>query len=150
MNRSTWTPLSLLGALATLAVVLLGSLFFARQTLPASAAVATSLQPIVTDAQGRAVAGARVVVHETGMTYTTDSSGRTPAIILTGLERAEVTLLVYAQGYGETLLAHVTVYPDQLRIGPTITLPPLEQGAQWSCEPPEAAWAKELLGRYRP
>lgn len=150
MNQSTWTPLSLLGALATIAVVLLGSLFFARQTVPAAATVATSLQPIVTDADGRPVAGAQVVVHETGMAYTTDANGRTPAIALAGLERAEVTLLVYAQGYAETLVAHVTVYPDQLRIGPIIALPASEQGAQWTCEQPEAAWAKELLGRYRP
>lgn len=111
------------------------------------------------------LSGAQVVVVETGETFATDASGNTeiigvPAVRDTRYDKilpkpwAEVTLIIYKDGYIPYALFYLQVMSNQTREGVKILL--FEEGSQGNSEPfsiiegPNRAWVDELIEKYRP
>ncbi len=111
------------------------------------------------------IAGAKVVVLETGQTYETDQDGMTEVIKVpvvrdtrydSILEKpwGEVSLIIYKDGFVPYALFYLQVIGGQTREGVKILL--FEQGSTDSKEPfsiiegPNRAWVNQLVEMYRP
>ncbi len=111
------------------------------------------------------IANAQVVVVETGETYATDANGNTEAIAVPAVRDArydkvlpkpwaEVSLIIYKDGYIPYALFYLQVMGGQTREGVKILL--FEEGSSGSSEPfsivegPNRAWVDELVEKYRP
>jgi len=109
--------------------------------------------------------GAQVVVVETGEVYTTDATGMTEVIAVPA-ERdtryddvlpkpwAEVTVIIYKDGYIPYALFYLQVVAGETREGVKILL--FEEGSSDSSEPfsiiegPNRVWVDELVEQYDP
>ncbi|MDD3242636.1 MAG: hypothetical protein PHD32_02795 [Eubacteriales bacterium] len=155
------------------AVALLGFALYVLITLPADdlPAFDPENQPcgsLVISVQNgltkEPLAGATVVIPETGQRCTTGSDGRTPVIQVPIAGDAayadilpqtwgEITVLAYCSGYADYALLHVHVWENQTRCGPTILM--FEKGATDTdqsfilTEGPHRLWVQQLLDRYR-
>lgn len=111
------------------------------------------------------LSGAQVVVVETDQVYTTDANGMTTVIAVPATRDtrydeilpkpwAEVTLIIYKDGYIPYALFYLQVMEGETREGVKILL--FEEGASDSTEPfsiiegPNRAWVDELVEKYRP
>jgi hypothetical protein len=111
------------------------------------------------------IAGADVVVVETGKTYSTDASGDTEAISVPVIRDTrydnilqkpwgEVTLIIYKEGYIPYALFYLQVVGGQTCKGVKILL--FEEGTTSSSEPfsiiegPNRVWVNALIEKYRP
>jgi len=111
------------------------------------------------------LASAKVVVVETGEVYTTDKTGMTeiiavPAVRDTRYDNilpkpwAEVSLIVYKDGYIPYALFYLQVMAGETREGVKILM--FEEGAAESSEPfsiiegPNRAWVDALVEQYDP
>ena len=109
---------------------------------------------------GQPVAGAQVVLAQTGQVSQTDSQGRTEALYLScpaalrpsDPSWGEATLLIYCEGYADTVLLNVQTPPGQIRSGPVVLLfPPTASGEPFVVyESPPSAWTSRLLDTFRP
>ncbi len=109
---------------------------------------------------GRPVSGAQVVLAQTGQMSQTDSQGRTEALYLSCPAAVrpsdpawgEATLLVYCEGYADTVLLNVQIPQGQLRNGPVVLLfPPTASGEPFVVyESPPSSWTARLLDAFRP
>ncbi len=109
------------------------------------------------------LAGARVVVAETGKSYITDANGKTETITVPILRNenmskvlpqpwGEITLIVYADGYLPYVLVHGMILPDQTRNGPDILMfrkENAESGQPFTIvEAPNKLWVNELIKKF--
>jgi hypothetical protein len=109
--------------------------------------------------------GAKVVVVETGKTYATDKKGLTEVIAVPAVRDtrydgvlpkpwAEVTLIIYKDGYVPYALFYLQVMEGETREGVKILL--FEEGSSDTAEPfsiiegPNRAWVDALVEKYRP
>ncbi len=109
---------------------------------------------------GSPVAGAQVVLAQTGQSSRTDSQGRTEALYLpfSAAQNAsdpswgEATLLIYCEGYADTVLLNVQTPSGQIRNGPVVLIfPPSASGEPFVVyESPPSAWTHRLLDAFRP
>jgi hypothetical protein len=154
-------------ALAALALTLLILCFsLPGEETPASAAPSGFLQLRVLDgATEEPLAGATVVIPETGAASVTDENGLTekfavpiePPAAYQAFAPAswgEVTVLVYKEGYADYALFHVEVWENQLRSGPNVYLfaqSPSDYQQPFSIvEGPPRLWVNGLLDQFRP
>ncbi len=108
---------------------------------------------------GHPVSGARVVLAQTGQVSETDSNGRTQALTLscpsakTPADPAwgEATLLIYCEGYADTVLLNVQAPAGQTRPGPIVLIfPPTASGDPIVVyESPPSSWTERLLDAFR-
>ena len=111
------------------------------------------------------IAGAQVVVLETGQKYETDQDGKTEVITVPVVRDTrydsilqkpwgEVSLIIYKDGFVPYALFYLQVIGGQTREGVKILL--FEQGSTDSEEPfsiiegPSRVWVNELVEMYRP
>lgn len=111
------------------------------------------------------VTGARVVILETGKTYTTDAQGNTgiievPVIRDTRFDKiipkpwGEVSLVVYKEGFLPYALFYLQVAGGQTRNGVKVLL--FESNSTGNSEPfsiiegPNRAWVDELVHKFQP
>jgi hypothetical protein len=111
------------------------------------------------------IEGAKVVILETGKTYTTDANGNTeiievPVIRDTRFDKiipkpwGEVSLIVYKDGFLPYALFYLQVIGGETRKGVKILL--FESGSTGNPEPfsiiegPNRLWVDELVKRYQP
>lgn len=111
------------------------------------------------------VAGAEVVLPQTGQVFSTDSNGQTPEISvpvladarLDGVHKQDwggVCVLVYANGYIPYALFDMQVESNKKRAGPTVLI--FQQGTTQTDDPfsivegPQRAWVNALVEKYRP
>lgn len=109
--------------------------------------------------------GAQVVVVETNEVYTTDESGLTPVIAVPATRDmrydeilpkpwAEVSLIIYKDGYIPYALFYLQVMEGETREGVKILL--FEEGSADTSEPfsiiegPNRTWVDALVEKYRP
>ncbi len=107
------------------------------------------------------IAGAQVIIPETGDVCFTDEQGMTPIMELPVLldahynqlmeqEYGLITILVYCEGYVPYALYFAHVEPNRLRAGPNVWLFPGE-GAPFSIiEGPDEAWSQRFIEEYAP
>lgn len=159
--RRLFAVLLLLGALCS-------AYFLLRGKPPgeeaADGAAACALNVQVVDGRTEApLAGASVVIAETGGRHTTGSDGRTGAIEMpyapqaqSGMEEApwsEATVLVYCEGYYAYALFHVALRQGEVRDGPRVYLFP-DDGSMKDTpfvlvEAPPSDWSRALIERFR-
>ncbi|MGI6570249.1 MAG: hypothetical protein ACOX27_04185 [Caldicoprobacterales bacterium] len=124
------------------------------------------LQPQVVDGfSEEPLAGAVIVVPETGNRFVTSEDGRTAVIQVPIREDehfakisakpwSEITLIVYKEGYLEYVLFHTHVWENQTRKGPKILLFPRVEGEEQEpfsvVEGPHRLWVRDLVEKYRP
>ena len=111
------------------------------------------------------LAGAKVVVVETNQVFTTDEKGMTEVIAVPASRDtrydeilpkpwAEVSLIIYKDGYIPYALFYLQVLEDETREGVKILL--FEEGSTDTSEPfsiiegPNRTWVDELVEKYRP
>ena len=111
------------------------------------------------------LSGAQVVIIGTGESYETGSDGMTPVIAVPAVRDtrydevlpkpwAEVSLIVYKDGYIPYALFYLQVMEGETREGVKILL--FEEGASTSSEPfsiiegPNRTWVDALVEKYRP
>lgn len=111
------------------------------------------------------IEGAKVVILETGKTYTTDATGNTGIIEAPVIRDArfdkimpkpwgEVSLIVYKEGFLPYALFYLQVMGGQTRSGVKILL--FESNSTGNSEPfsiiegPNRAWVDELVGKFKP
>ena len=123
------------------------------------------LQPQVVDGfSEEPLAGAVIVVPETGNRFVTSEDGRTAVIQVPIREDehfakisakpwSEITLIVYKEGYLEYVLFHTHVWENQTRKGPKILLFPRVEGEEQEpfsvVEGPHRLWVRDLVGEIQ-
>jgi hypothetical protein len=111
------------------------------------------------------IEGAKVVIMETGKTYTTDKSGNTETIEVPVIRDSrfdniipkpwgEISLIVYKDGFLPYALFYLQVAGGQTRSGVKILL--FENNSTGNSEPfsiiegPNRAWVDELIEKFQP
>lgn len=124
------------------------------------------IQPQVVDGfSEKPIEGAVIVIPEMGEKYTTDAKGLTANIKVPIMEDlhfseihpkpwGEITLIVYKEGYVESVIFHLNVWENQTRKGPRILLfqgTAGEENRPMSVvEGPHRLWVNQLVKKYRP
>ena len=122
--------------------------------------------PCVMDGRtGEPIEGAKVVIPETGETYTTGKDGKTQAIAvpITRDERfdkmiqkpwGEISVLVYKDGYVPYALFYLELLAGETREGPEILMfheSDVSSGEPFSIiEGPNRTWVKAMIEKYQP
>ena len=158
MKKRKWLWIISFAVCAASGIVLL--------TAACSARASGHMKLTVIDAYSlRAIANARIILPEAGLSATSDQNGvaylygvpvrtREGALAEVPCDYGETTIFVYAEGYLPFALFHAHVYPDRLRNGPTLYLFPEgnEDGIEVisMIESPAEEWVKRLLDSYMP
>ena len=121
------------------------------------------ISPLVKDGDtGEPVAGAVIVLPESGQQFTTDSSGKIGEVAvpiardtrydaLVAQPWGEATLLVYKDGYAPYALFDYMILPGETREGPEIYLFKSSDSTPYSLvEGPNRTWVEALLDHYKP
>jgi hypothetical protein len=124
------------------------------------------IRPIVVDGfSEEPLAGAVVVIPETGQRFVTGEDGATALIQVPIIEDqhfkdiapkpwGEVTLIVYKEGYIDYVLFYTHVWENQTREGPKILLFPQPEGEPAEpfpiVEGPHRLWVNKLVDKFRP
>ena len=129
-------------------------------------ALTGSFEPQVVDGiTGEPIAGATLVIVETGDTYTTDENGYTPKIEVPiylddrfdAVEKkpwGEISLVVYKNGYVPYALFYLQIMSDTTRKGPQILM--FQKGDTELDEPisiiegPSKMWVDAIIEKCRP
>ena len=136
------------------------ALFLPKATLPTPPPIGEIRIAVFDGKTGEAVENANICVLECEKYYKTDENGYSPKMRVgtkddtdrPPFSRAKVTLLVYKEGYVDTLVFGVEVYDGICRLGPTVRLFPKIAGEETigkQYDFPDEKLLRTVIEKYR-
>jgi len=156
--------LSLVGASVALFFLASGLKENSEAVLATALDETATISPIVFDGQTNTpIQGAVVVIAETGLSYETDTSGKTELISVPIIHDSrfddilpkqwgEVTLIIYKEGYKPYVLFYLQIFAGEDRAGPSIFMYREDDTFEEPfsiIESPNRLWVESLIEKYQ-